>query len=465
MSHVVDNSPASDGDGSNHETSEAEPARPRTTPPRRRGLARRAAGRTLRTALFLGLAAALVLAGVGLDRAGVLPGSPNADPATRSPQFRVIDQAWDLIHQQYVDRAHLDDTQLAYAAIAALANAIGDTGHTTFETPADLQAEQAVLSGHYVGIGVMIEPTSGGALVKSVIPAGPAERAELKPGDLIVAVNGRDIGNLTPALLIGLIAGPAGSSVNLTVRPAAGGATREVAIVREPVTLPVVEWAMVPGTHIADIRVDQFSSGATTALVDAVKAAVAAGANRVVLDLRGNPGGLVDEAVGVASQFLASGAVYQTRDASGHQTVAPVKPAGVALKTPLVVLVDHGTASSAEIVAAALQDAGRARIVGLATFGTGTILGQFSLADGSALRIGTLEWLTRNGQSIWHVGLTPDDVVALPAGVPPIGPSDPKALTSAKVASTRDPQLRKALQDVLSPAPGTAPSPAPSATP
>jgi carboxyl-terminal processing protease len=249
-------------------------------------------------------------------------------------------------------------------------------------------AEQAVLSGHYVGIGVVLEPSSGGAVVRIVFPDSPAARAGLRAGDLIVGVNGRDAAGLTVSDLTGLIEGPAGSPVTLSIRPAAGGEARQVAIVREPVTIPVVEWAMVPDTHIADIRIDQFSDGATKALVAAVQ------------DLRGDPGGLVSEAIVVSSQLLGSGDVYQTRDAAGHVSAVPVQPGGVALKTPLVVLVDHGTASAAEIVASALQDSHRATITGQTTFGTGTILGQFSLTDGSALRIGTVEWLTQNGRSI-----------------------------------------------------------------
>jgi len=385
------------------------------------------ARRIVRSGGLLGLAVILVIGGVVLDRTGILPGAVT-DPAASSPQFQLIRQAWDLLHEQYVDRIALDDTMLAYAANAAMADAIGDTGHTSFLTPADLAAEQAVLSGRYVGIGVALEPSTGGAVVRLVFPGSPAARAGVKSGDLILAVNGQNVTGLTITKLIGLIGGPAGSSVALTIRPAAGGPTRQVTIDREPITIPIVEWAMIPGSHLADIRIDQFSDGATKALVAALEAARTAGATSVVLDLRGDPGGLVSEAVGVASQFIGSGIVYRERDASGHETEAAVQPGGVALSTPLVVLVDHGTASSAEIVAGAIQDAQRSTILGEPTFGTGTILGQFPLADGSALRIGTVEWLTRDGRSTWHVGLTPDQVVALAKGEQPIMPADLQAI-------------------------------------
>jgi carboxyl-terminal processing protease len=443
-------------------TDGARPDGPVASRTRRRLPSPRATRRVLRSGVGVALAALLVAGGVALDRTGAIPGSPTtqpatADPSASSPQFQLIQQAWDLIHAQYVDRAHLDDTSLADAGIAAITDAIGDTGHTSFETPTDLAAENAVLNGHYVGIGIALGTASGGAQIGRVFPDSPAAGAGLGVGDLIVDVDGKDISGLTLPVLVGLIEGPAGSPVTLTVRPAAGGSERDVVLVRAPVTIPVVESAIVPGTQIADIRLEQFSDGATEALVEAVKAAVADGAKGIILDLRGNPGGLVSEAVAVASQFIGTGNVYQTLDVSGHQDTTPVQPGGVALDVPLVVLVDHDTASAAEIVASALQDAQRATIVGQTTFGTGTILGQFNLTDGSALRIGTLEWLTRNGRSVWHAGLVPDEVVALATGVQPIAPSDLQRLTAAQVAAEPDQQFHAALVDAQRVLPSAAP--------
>ena len=174
---------------------------------------------------------------------------------------------------------------------------------------------------------------------------------------------------------------------------------------------------MVPGTTTALVRLEQFSSGAADAVVEALEAAREAGAERIVLDLRGNPGGYVNEAVGVASQFLTDGIVYVERNADGETTDHEASDGGVATDLPLVVLVDGNTASSSEIVSGALQDHGRATIVGETTFGTGTVLGEFELADGSALRVGTTEWLTPDGRRIWHEGIAPDVSVVLPDDV------------------------------------------------
>ena len=137
--------------------------------------------------------------------------------------------------------------------------------------------------------------------------------------------------------------------------------------------------------------------------------------------------------------------MYIERDATGHETHHPVSPGGVATDLPLVVLVDGGTASSAEIVSGAIQDAGRAQIVGVKTYGTGTVLGEFPLADGSALRVGTVEWLTPKGRRIWHEGIVPDVVVDRAADVAPLGPDDIRSMTAAQVATLTDPQLARAL--------------------
>ena len=179
---------------------------------------------------------------------------------------------------------------------------------------------------------------------------------------------------------------------------------------------------MVPGTRTALIRLDQFSSGAADDVMAVLKEIRAAGADRIVLDLRGNPGGYVNEADAIASQFLKSGLVFIERDAERQGDTHDVAAGRLATDLPLVVLVDAGTASSSEIVSGALQDAGRAQIVGVKTYGTGTVLGEFALSDGSALRVGTVEWLTPEGRQIWHKGITPDVIVERPSDVQPLLP-------------------------------------------
>jgi carboxyl-terminal processing protease len=216
-------------------------------------------------------------------------------------------------------------------------------------------------------------------------------------------------------------------------------------MVRADVAVAPVSWTMVPGTHTAFIRLDQFSSGAADNLKAVLGEVRKAGADRLILDLRGNPGGYVNEADAVASQFLKSGTVFIERAADGHETTHSVAPGGLATDLPLVVLVDGGTASSSEIVSGALQDAGRAQIVGIKTFGTGTVLGEFVLSDGSALRVGTVEWLTPKGRRIWHQGITPDVVVERASDVAAIDPDAVAKMTAAQVDALADAQLARGL--------------------
>ncbi|MGK2851497.1 MAG: S41 family peptidase, partial [Candidatus Limnocylindrales bacterium] len=373
---------------------------------------------------------------------------PAATPAPSAPtEFGLIKEAWDTLHQQYVARGELDDRALIYGAIDGMTQAVGDTGHTDFMTPEEREDRNDALSGSYVGIGVRIEPTEAGLpQVIGVFDGSPAESAGLQSGDVIVAVDGRSTTDQTIDEVATWVRGEAGTTVKITVRADGTGPERTYDVVRADVPIQPVSWTLVPGSTTALIRLDQFSNGAADDMVKALDGARAAGADRVVLDLRGNPGGYVNEAVGIASQFLQSGVVYIERDADGKETTHEVSPDGVATDLPLVVIVDKNTASSSEIVSGALQDAGRAEIVGETTFGTGTVLGEFVLTDGSALRVGTVEWLTPDGRRIWHEGIAPDVPVSADEGATPATPDDVRAMSPAQVAAMDDAPLARALE-------------------
>jgi carboxyl-terminal processing protease len=413
----------------------------------------RAAGRGRGPAirrLVTGLALALTFSvGIGVgqlappnvgDTGGTTPG-PTAGPA-----LDLVNQAWAILHQDYVGADELDDTALAYGAIEGLTDAVGDTGHTSFLTPQERVDRAQGLSGSFVGIGVRLGATvDGRPLIVGVFRDSPAEAAGLKTGDIIVSVDGQVTDGRRLDEVAAWVRGEAGSTVLLTIRAGADGPLRDLAIVRAELALETVSWALVPGTRTAVLRLEQFSHGAADELKTALGEVRAAGADRLILDLRGNPGGFVDEAIGVASQFLANGNVFVERDASGKETTHAVSPGGAATDLPLVILVDHGTASSGEIVSGALQDAGRGQLIGVKTFGTGTVLGEFPLADGSALRVGTVEWLTPKGRRIWHEGIVPDVQVERADDVRPLVPDDLRSMTPTQVDALTDPQLARAL--------------------
>ena len=325
-----------------------------------------------------------------------------------------------------------------------LVDAVGDTGHTRFLTPADVAASHQSLSGSVTGIGARMSQVDTNFVVQSVVPDSPAQKAGVRAGDIVVSVDGAAVAGKTLDQVVSSIRGDAGTTVRLEIQRQ-GEAPKTLSIVRAQISVPAVSWAMVPGTKTADIRIEEFSKGVTDDLKGALLAAKEAGATAVLLDLRDNPGGYVDEAIGVASVFIASGTVYEERDASGTVKAVPVRAGERATDIPLVVLVNVGSASASEIVSGALQDAGRAKIYGQTTFGTGTVLNEFGLSDGSALLVGTVEWLTPKGRQIWHHGITPDVEVALPANGHILTPDDIKTNGASAVTAANDAQVKAAV--------------------
>jgi len=381
---------------------------------------------------------------------GVASSPAPSGSVTPDQGLALVDEAWKAIQDNYVDAQHLDNQKLAYSAIQGIVDAVGDSGHTSFMTAAEAKAMDQSLSGTFVGIGVQVatDDGKGGIVVGQVFPNTPAQEAGLQRADRIVAVDGKATTGQTQDQIISSIRGPEGTQVTLTIQRA-GKANFDVAITRRKYDLPLASWTMVPGRTVAFIRLDSFATGAGKAVTGDIKAALAAGATAIIFDLRDNGGGYVNEAVDVASQFVGDGTVYQSVDRSGQTQNIPVKTDGLATdsKIPLIVLANGNTASAAEIVTGAIQDAARGQVVGQKTFGTGTVLGRFELADGSVLRIGTERWLTRNGRPIWHEGLDPDVTVALAANATPLTPDDisTTSMTAAQLKASTDAQLLKAL--------------------
>ncbi len=412
--------------------------------------------------VVLALVIAAFALGVSLERSGVLPGASQAPAADH--EFDTFLQAWNLVQDDYVDRSAVDSTRMAYAAISAMLDTLGDVGHTRFLSPAALKEEQDLLAGNLEGIGAEVTIENGQPTIVAPIPGAPAQKAGLRPADVIQKVNGQSVAGSTLDQVLSLIRGPAGTTVTLTVLHKGDTTPADISIVRAKITVPSVSWALLPGTSVAHVLVQQLAEHATDELVAALNDAREKGGTAIVLDLRNDPGGLRDESVGVASQFLKEGNVLLEQDATGQRTAFPVRPDGVAVDIPLVVLVNAGTASAAEIVAGAVQDQQRAPLVGETTFGTGTVLSTFQLSDGSAILLGTSEWFTPNGRQIWHHGIVPDVPIALPAGAVPLTPDDEAQLTPVDLQASQDTQLLRALAELAARGQG-APQPTPEPTP
>ena len=389
--------------------------------------------------------------GIAIDRQWLHSATVQADGGLN---VQLLNTAWNTIQQNYVDRPALKPDQLTYGAISGLVDALGDTDHSRFLTPDMLRQETNYEQGQFEGIGAEVGTKDGHVIIIAPFDGSPAQQAKLQPGDIIEKVDGRDMVGQPLSVVVNHILGPAGTSVTLTIIEPSTGNVREVTLQRARITLHNVTWQQLPGTTIAHLRLAGFSKGVTQDLQQALNDIQHQGLTGIVLDLRNNPGGLLDEAVGVGSQFLSGGNVLQEKNAQGEIRPVPVRSGGTALQIPTVVLINKGTASAAEIVAGALQDAQRAKLVGETTVGTGTVLNQFPLPDGSALLLAIEEWLTPNGRTIWHQGIAPDVPTSLTPNVLLSTPEAERSLTAAQLQTSPDAQLLKALSLLTSP--GTA---------
>jgi len=395
--------------------------------------------------LFLVLTGAA--GGVLVDRlflTGILPSAIVSASAVEN--FRLMALAWNLIESRYVDPQAIKPDKMTYAAISGMVSSLGDTGHSTFLNPEMTALSQDLSTGNFAGIGAEIGVKKGQVLIVSPIDGTPASRAGLRPGDAILAVNGEAVANLSLADVVARVRGPFGTPVTLQILPAKGNKPQEVTLVRAEIPLDTVHWHLIPGTQLVDARISSFAKGTAAALAEALEAAKSGGAKGIVLDLRDDPGGLLEEAIGVTSLFIAHGDVLEVRDRAGKVTPVPVLPHRQVWSGPVAVLINGGTASASEIVAGALRDQRQAPLVGESTFGTGTVLQEFPLPGGSALLLAVGEWLTPAGEGFWHKGLEPTAKVALADDSVPLTPLAMRDLTPVGLRKSDDKQLLAAVR-------------------
>ncbi len=286
--------------------------------------------RVLGLAVLLTLTLALGLAGgVLLERQTL---APVAVPTSAASQFRLIGDAWNTIKKVYVDQSAADPTRLAYGAVSGMVDSLGDTGHSRFLTPEQLKQEENFVRGQFEGIGVEVQVKDGQVVIVAPIDGSPAQEAGIHSGEVILDVDGQPIAGLPLTDVVRRITGPAGTSVTVTILDPTTGQTRDYTLVRRRINIRSVTWQQVPGTTVAHVRIASFSQGATEELKAALNDAVhAQGLTGVILDLRDNPGGLLDESIAAASQFLKEGNVLLEKDAQGKVTPVPVQEGGVAV--------------------------------------------------------------------------------------------------------------------------------------
>ncbi len=325
-------------------------------------------------------------------------------PAEQAPPG-VLDEAAARIARDAAEP--VDQEILQKAAVEGMLDALGDRW-STYYGPSDFTAYSASLEGRYTGVGVWLRQRSDGAvLIASVQISTPAAAAGVVAGERLVEVDGASTTGQTVSEVARMLRGETGEAVRLTLSQSSG-VTRDVTLTRTSVTSDDVTVDRLAG-GVLRVKVTSFTRGVGRQVRAALAADAATGGERagVVLDLRGNPGGLVDEAVEVSGAFLDGGVVV-SYDRRGRGTRTLTAASGGDVTTPVVVLVDGGTASAAEIVTAALQDRGRAVVVGSRTFGKGSVQEPTTLSDGSAIELTVGEYVTPSGHLIDGVGVEPD---------------------------------------------------------
>lgn len=368
--------------------------------------------------------------------------SPAGVSAENRESVALYAEALETVDEDYVGQEDIDPKKQTYGAIEGMIETLEDEGHTRFLSPEEIEQSRQGLSSTYVGVGIKLNDKDGEVVVTSPIDDSPAEDAGIESGDVLVAVDGESVQGENIKEIGDKVRGPEGTEVGLTMLR--DEEERDFNVERAELEVSAASWSLIPGTDVAHLRLTSFSENSAEKLAEATAEARAAGAERFVLDLRDNSGGLVSQAEDVAAQFLPAGStVFIRKEADAEQEATYVPDGNEPLDAPLAVLVNEGSASSAEIVAGALRDNERARVVGETTFGTGTVLDEYSLSDGSAILLGIAEWLTPSGDFIRESGIEPDVEVTLKEGQEPHTPEESTDLSKEEVFD-QDAQLERA---------------------
>jgi carboxyl-terminal processing protease len=317
-------------------------------------------------------------------------------------ETQVVNEAIEHVARDYY--RPVSKRNLANASIAGMISSLHDP-YSTYLSPNEFKSFDAPAS--FAGIGVVINPRKNGLEIVRVFNSSPAQRAGLKVGELIVAVNGRSLRGLSSDTSTGLVKGPPGTDVRLLVKQSGARQRRKVTVTRATISEPVVASSIrkVHGVKLGWVYLAMFSEGASAQLREAIDELLKKGARGLVFDLRADGGGLVSEARLVASTFIRSGTIVTTRGRSQPTVVLTAAGGAISSSIPVVVLVDHNTASASEIVTAALQDHHRATVVGTHTYGKGVFQELEPLSGGGAIKITVGEYYTPNGRNLGGGGV------------------------------------------------------------
>ena len=360
---------------------------------------------------------------IGID--GKIP-----DYLTKDVDFSLYWKVLDLIKQNAYIK-NIPETQLFYGSLSGIVASLNDP-YSVFMTPQDASNFQHDLSGNFEGIGAEIAIKNNILIVIAPLPDTPAFKSGLKPKDSILKINGTSTENMSVDKAVNLIRGPKGTNVILTVYRDGATSTKDIVITRGVINVKSVSWEYKGvDNNITYIKMRQFNDDTTPLMDSAIDELISKNAKGIILDLRNDPGGYLQTAVDVASEWVGDQVVVLEKNRDGQETKHIGDKAPRLGDIPTIVLVDGGSASASEIVAGALQDYGKAKLVGAQTFGKGSVQDLNNLPDGSTVKLTIDKWFTPKGRTIDQQGITPDVKVEL---------------TEADYNKSLDPQLDKALE-------------------
>ncbi len=366
---------------------------------------------------------------VPVTATGSASASATGTPSDGAPDFAVLGEIYDVFKDEFVDPDRLDGDQAMQGAISGLIGTLNDP-HSTYIDPATYRLTGGA-AGSYEGIGASVDQRNNEIIIVQPFPGSPAEKAGIKPGDAILAVNGESTDGWTVEKGISVIRGESGTEVTITVRHA-DGTTQDVTVTREEIkfdtvggcpdapnpsdttssqispTCPLLDAAGQPTEDLAYIYISQFTEN-TPEELDAILEKLNEGDYKgLILDLRNNPGGFLQETVDVTDEFLNEGRILSEIDRDGGEQTWDADDGGDATEIPMVILMNENSASGSEVLAGALQDHGRAKVIGQKSFGKGTVNRFFPLSNGGAVYVTIGRWFTPNGTQIEGSGITPD---------------------------------------------------------
>jgi carboxyl-terminal processing protease len=389
----------------------------------------------LRTHLFICTALTIVLgfaAGFYVGNGSI---SFRHTQASEQVDMSAFWKVWDTINEKFVSAsttASVSDTDKMYGAISGLVQSLGDP-YTVFFTPEEKEKFDESIEGTFEGVGMEVGIQDGHLTVVAPLKNSPAQKAGIESGDIIVTIDGKESTNMKVEEAVGLIRGAKGTVVTLGILKKGSEQVRDIKVTRDQINVPTLETEQKGDVFI--IKLYSFGTTAKTEFKTAVQQFANSKKNKLILDMRGNPGGFLDAAVDISSWFLPAGKTVVSEDFGGGVEPKVFRSKGYTTLKPgiqMIVLIDEGSASASEIVAGALQEQGVARLVGAKSFGKGSVQELIDITSDTALKVTIARWLTPNGNSISLKGIEPDVEVKF----------DPELFKK----SGTDTQLQKALE-------------------